>query len=601
MANTNSSFSLVDLDFATNKESLKQFLRSQTQFRDYDFDGSNLSVLLDLLAYNTYKNGFYYNMLISEAFLDSAQLRNSIVSHAKELNYTPRSKNSAKAQVQVTFTASGENAPYIINKGSPFTALVKNKSFTFTLPETITISSANTTYTFTSYIYEGIYLQDVYVVNDPSEFPKYKITNPNVDTRSINVMVYEDGNETGDTYTLKENLLDLTEDSKIYFLQAVDDGYYEVLFGDNFFGKKPKLGSTVVIQYRISSGTEANGAKTFSIDFDPTGNDELLTTPSMTVIESASDGLDQQDMESIRIYSPRYFATQQRAVASDDYSSLILGKFAGTIDDVIVYGGETIEPRKYGRVIIAIKPNIGRIAPDFIKEEIKTYMLKYVSLPTRIELTDPSYFYLSITTTIQYDTASTTKTANEIKGIVMNAIQTFSTENLESFDSDFRFSRFVNFIDESDGSITSNDTSVKIVKRVTPTSNFYHTEEIRFNNQLHPGRIGYTGHPIISSSSFYYITNAGVEYPFSYLRDNGSGLLEIYTTINSEETILNDNIGTVDYTSGIVNISKLLVSEYGDYISVYAIPLKRDVIMNKNNILFIEQSDISMSAIGTLN
>lgn len=601
MANTSSSFSLLDLDFANNKESLKTFLRSQSQFKDYDFDGSNLSVLMDLLAYNTYKNSFYYNMLISEAFLDSAQLKDSIVSHAKELNYVPRSRNSSKAQVKVDFTATGENAPYIIPKGSPFTALVKNKAFTFTLPETLTVSSANSSYSFTSYIYEGIYLQDVYIVSDPGEFPKYRITNKNVDTRSITVMVYEDGSEDGTTFTLKETLLDLDYQTPIYFLQAVGAGYYEVLFGDNFFGKKPKLGSTVVISYRISSGSEANGCKNFSVDFDPTGSNELTNTPTLTVLQNSSDGLQEQDNESIRIYAPRYFATQQRAVSSDDYASLILGKFAGTINDVVVYGGETVEPRKYGRVIIAIKPNIGTIAPDFVKEEVKTYLLKYVSLPTRIELVNPVYFYLQVNTTIQYDVSSTTKTANEIKGVVANAIEAYSTANLERFDNDFRYSRFVNSIDESDPAITSNDTAVKLIKRITPTTNFYHTEEIKFNNQFHPGRLGYSGHPIVTSSPFYYITDDGVEYPFSYIRDNGAGKLEVFTNINNQEVILNSNLGEVDYTNGIVSVKKLLTSSYGDYISIYVIPLKRDVIINKNNILFIDASDVSISAIGTLN
>ena len=597
MANTNSNFSLLDLDFASNKESLKDFLRNQTQFRDYDFDGSNLNVLLELLAYNTYKNAFYYNMMIGEAFLDSAQLKDSVVSHAKELNYVPRSYNSSKAKISITFEATGENAPYIINKGSSFTALVKNKSFTFTLPETITVISANNTYTFDSYIYEGRYLQDVYIVSDSSEFPRYKITNKNVDTRSITVTVYEDGSEDGDNYSLKETLLDLNEESKIYFLQAVENGYYEILFGDNFFGKKPKLGSTVVISYRVASGPDANGCKTFSIDFDPTGNDELLSTPELTVLENSADGLNAQDIESIRIYAPRYFATQQRAVASDDYKSLILGKFAGTISDVVVYGGETIEPRKYGRVIIAIKPNVGRIAPDFVKDEIKTYLLKYVSLPTRIELVNPNYFYLKIVSTVQYDTTATTKTSTEIKGIVINAISEFSVDNLELFDSDFRYSRFVKKIDDSDPAITSNDTEVFMIKRLTPLPNYYATEEIKFNNSFKRD----SNQPVITSSSFYYINSDGVEYPYSYLRDNGSGGLEIYTNINNQEVILNSNIGEVDYTNGIVNISKLLVSSYGDYISIYASLNKKDVIINKNNIVFIEQSDVTITTIGTLN
>lgn len=598
MANTTSSFSLVDLDFNNNKENLKAFLRSQPQFKDYDFDGSNLNVLIELLAYNTYKMGFYYNMMVSEAFLDSAQTRNSIVSHAKELNYTPRSRNSSKAKISVSFEATGTSAPYTIPKGSPFTALVKNQSYTFTTPEAITVSSSNTTFSFETYIYEGIFLQDVYVVSDTSEFPRYKISNKNVDTRSISVVVYEDGSEVGDIYTQKDTLLDLDSNSKIFFLQAYGDGYYEILFGDNFLGKKPKIGSTITIDYRIASGPDANGSKQFSVDFDPTGTDEVTKTPTLTVLETASDGLNEQDSDSIKIYAPRYFASQQRAVASDDYSSLILGKFAGTISDIVVYGGETIEPRRYGVVIIAIKPNEGRIAPDFIKDEIKTFMLRYVSLPTRIELVDPEYFYLQITTTVQYDINVTNKTVNEIKGIVSNAIVDYSASALEKFDADFRFSKFVKEIDNSDVSIVSNDTSVRMIKKLIPTVNYYYSVDIDFNNELQDGR--YTNVPVISSSSFNYINENGVEYPFSYLRSTVNGLLEIYTTVNKLEVILNRNIGTVDYTTGIVKINKLLVSSYGSSLMIYATALKKDVIVNKQNILFIESTDLNISVIGQL-
>jgi hypothetical protein len=598
---TNNSFSLVELDFTENKESLKAFLQAQPQFRDYDFEGANINVLLDVLSYNTYKMGFYYNMLISEAFLDSAQLRNSVVSHAKELNYLPRSKKSSKAQVTVNFTATGESSPYIIPRGSPFTALVKNQSFTFTTPETITVTSSNGSYSFTTYIYEGIYLQDLYIVKETIEFPKYKIANKNVDMSSVIVTVYEDGNENGDNYRMVDSLLDLNRDSKVFFMQAVDDGYYEVLFGDDFFGKKPKLGSTVSLEYRIANGSVANGCRQFSVDFDPTDSDELLDTPTITVLQNSADGLEEQDTESVRVYAPRYFATQQRAVSSDDYSSLILSKYAGTIDDVIVYGGETVEPKKYGRVIIAIKPTSGIIAADFIKDEIKSYLLKYVSLPTRIELTNPEYFYIQVNSTIQYNTSATNKTANEIRGTVTTAIQEFSTSFLQKFDADFRYSKFVNYIDISDSSITSNDTSVKIIKRIAPKPNNYESVVISYNNQLHPGRLGYDGHPIITSSSFYYITDDGVEYPYCRIRDNGAGTLVVFTTINNETVILNSNLGAADYTNGILTINRLLVSEYGDYISIYAIPIKRDVIMKQNNILFIDSSDVDISVVGVIS
>lgn len=601
MATSNSSFSLVELDHATLKESFKTYLKGKPQFKDYDFEGSNISELLDVMAYNTYKNAFYYNMAISEAFLDSAQIRGSVVSHAKDLNYLPRSKRSSKAKVRVTFTATGESAPYIIEKGAPFTALVKNQSFTFTLPETTVVTSSNTTFEFETNIYEGIYLKDVYIVSDNSEFPKYRITNKNVDTSSLTVAVYEDGAEVADVYKATDTLLDLDSESKIFFIQAVDDGYYEVLFGDDFFGKKPKLGSTIVLDYRVANGPLANGAKTFSCDFDPTNNDELLGNIELEVLENSADGLDVQDTESIRIYAPRHFAAQQRAVASDDYASLILGKFTGTVDDVNVYGGETVEPKLYGRVILAIKPSNGTIAPNFIKDEITAYLREYVSLPTRVLISDPEYFYLQVISSVQYNTTATNKSASEIKGIVTNAIEEFSDSFLGKFDRDFRYSKFVNYIDESDGAITSNDTRVKMVKRLFPKPFTYNTFNLQYNNQFHPGRIGYDGHPIVVSSPFTFISEDGVYYTNSHLRDNGLGGIEVYTTINSQTVILNASVGEVNYTNGTITISKLNVAEYGDYISVYAIPLSKDVIMNKANILFIEASDVTISVTGTIS
>ncbi len=598
MANT--SINLVNIDFITLKNSLKNYLRNNPQFKDYDYEGSNMNVLLDILSYNTFKNAFYHNMVMSEAFLDSAQVRSSIVSHAKDLNYIPVSKRSAKANVTVTFEADGNSAPYIIPKGSPLSTLVKNSSFTFTIPETIVVSSANNTYTFTTDIYEGIYVKDSYTIVSDEEGIRYKLTNPNVDTNSITVVVYEDGSEIGENYKVTSTLLGLNNNSKVFFLQAVGSGYYEILFGDNIFGRRPKINSTIIIDYRITEGPAANGARLFSVDFDPTGNDELLFTPEAVTNDVAADGANEQSIESIRQNAPRFFATQQRAVSSDDYASLLLSQFSGTIDDVNVYGGETVEPKLYGRVIVAVKPVTGDIVPDFIKNEINNYLLEYVSLPTRVILTDPEYFHCEVTTTIQYDLNATVKSSSEIRGIVLNAIQEFSADNLEKFDRDFRYSRFVNYIDNSDPAITSNDTLVRIVKRLQPTANQFSSFEIKFNNRFHPQR-GTLLNPVVTSSAFTYIDENEVEYPLSYIQDNGQGTLVVYSNINNQFVVLNNNIGTVDHTNGIIYINKLLVSDFGTHLSIYVTPALKDLIMNQQNVLLIDAEDINISVIGKLD
>lgn len=603
MANT--SINLVDLDFVSLKNSFKTYLREQQQFKDYDFEGSNINVLLDLLSYNTFKNSFYLNMVLSEAFLDSAQLRNSVLSHAKELNYLPNSVRSAKATVQVSFEVENENlGPYTIQKGSPFTALVKNEAYTFTLPETITVSSSNTTFTFQSDIYEGIYVKDTYTFLDNVENQRFKISNRNVDTNSITVVVYEDNAEIGDVYTKTTTLLGLDETSKVFFIQPVGNGYFEILFGDNLFGRQPKINSTIVIDYRISAGSIANGAKSFSLDFDPTDVGAMSSYTISTVSNSAG-GADEQSIESIRRLAPRYFAAQQRAVSSDDYVSLVLSEFSQVIDDVSVFGGETIEPKLYGRVLVGLKPIGEDTAPDSVKAQVQTYLEKYASIPTRVVIVDPAIFYCDVTSTVQFDRTATSKTPAELQSTVKRAIDNFSNENLEMFNADFRYSKFVTAIDDSDIAITSNDTTVRLIKRLIPRINFQETYEIKFNNALHPGRVFPTlessiGSTVIQSTPFTFQNEEGNNFTQSYIIDDGQGVLKVYTYINDIFTILNSNVGTVNYSTGTVNVNKIRISDYTNHISLYATLRAKDIIVKQADLLIIDLQDVTVNVIEQL-
>lgn len=603
MANT--SINLVDLDFASLKNSFKTYLQEQPLFKDYDFEGSNINVLLDLLSYNTFKNAFYLNMVLSEAFLDSAQLRNSVLSHAKELNYLPNSVRSAKATINVTFEVEDENlGPYTIQKGSPFTALVKNEAYTFTIPQTITVSSSNTTFSFQTDIYEGLYVKDTYTFLEGVENQRFKITNRNVDTNSITVVVYEDNTEIGEVYTKTTTLLGLNETSQVFFIQPVGNGYFEILFGDNLFGRQPKINSTIVIDYRISAGSIANGAKSFSLDFDPT-EVGAMSTYTVTTVSNAAGGADEQSIESIRRLAPRYFASQQRAVAADDYTSLVLSEFSQVIDDVSVFGGETVEPKQYGRVLVALKPLGEDIAPDSVKTQVQNYLEKYASIPTRIQITDPVIFYCDVNTTVQFDRTSTSKTISELQSTIKRAIDDFSNENLEMFNSDFRYSKFVTAIDDSDISITSNDTTVRLIKRLSPRVNFQETYQINFNNPLHPGRLFPTteqsiGSTVIQSTPFTFQDESGNNYTQSYLIDDGEGTLIVYTYINDVFTVLNPTVGTVNYSTGQVNINKISVSDYTNYISVYATLRSKDIIVKLADLLIIDLQDVTVNVIERL-
>jgi len=252
-------------------------------------------------------------MAVSEAFLDSSQMEASVLSHAKELNYIPRSARSSRAKIVVNFQASGDNQPYTVEKGTSFTSIIKNESFIFTIPEALSVSSTNTTFSFETYVYEGVYLKDSYIVDTSIDTQRFILTNKNVDTDSLVVTVYEDGSDIGENYTMSSTLLDLNSTSKVYFLQASDLGNYEIIFGDDIIGKKPKNGARVVLDYRISNGSRADGSKEFSINFDPT-NGELLETPEIEVVENSIGGFERESLDSIKYYAPRHFQVQERAI-----------------------------------------------------------------------------------------------------------------------------------------------------------------------------------------------------------------------------------------------------------------------------------------------
>jgi hypothetical protein len=596
MANTSATY--VDLDFDTAKASLKQFLKGNAIFKDYDFEGSNLNILLDLLAFNTHKNAFYTNMALSEAFLDSAQTRSSIASHAKDLNYLPVSFRSSKARVSTTFTASGLSQPYIIEKGSSFSTIVKSQTYTFSIPETVTVGSSNTTFTFETDIYEGYYVKDTYIYLETEDVQTFKITNRTVDTSSLTVAVYEDDSVVPTIFKRADTLLGLTDQSEVFFLQPTGNGYYEIVFGDNIFGRKPKAYSQLVLDYRISAGSASNGAKSFAINFDPTGSGELTSISSVTTIDIAANGGENQTVDSIKLYAPRYFASQQRAVANDDYSSLVLSNFSTTISDCAIYGGETLEPKQYGRVVIALKPVTGSIAPDIVKQQVEEYLLKYVSLPTRVIISDPENFYCKINSTVQYDTALATKTQSEIENAVLNTILQYSSDNLEKFNGDFRYSKFVKQIDDADGSITSNDTNVWMIKKLQPATFTFNTFEIEFGNTPHEFL---ANRPVLTTSAFTYVdpNDESTEYALSYIENDTTGKLSVYTYINNVKTVLNSNIGTLDSSTGKAVINKMMVGFYGTSLNVYLELSAKDVVINKSSILTIDLEDIDVSAIGT--
>lgn len=591
----NNSANLTSLDFDTLKSNLKTYLSTQSVFKDYNFEGSNMNVLLDVLAYNTYLNSFYLNMVASEMFLDSAQKLDTVVSHAKELNYTPRSARSSVANVDITLSANGITTPLIIPRGTIFSGTNANGTYNFVTRTRTTHSSPNTVYEITDLqIYEGLYVNNSFIVNSSDETQRFVLNNQNIDTDSLIVTVYEDNFASNGVYTKADTLFGLDNHSNVYFIQACENNQYEILFGDGFLGYRPKNESLIVAEYMVNNGKDAEGVSTFSMDTDlGNSNGGQVTVDTITTVSNSSSGSNIEEIESIRFYAPRYFATQQRAVASDDYKSLVLSKFGGTLADVNVYGGETLETKLYGRVVVCLKSSSGSVVPDYIKKQVSNYLLDYISVPTRVVIRDPDQFYLKVDTTVTYDKTSTTILSNDIKNYVLDAIDTYNTDNLGTFNDDFRYSKFIAAIDDAYSSITSNQTDIQLIKRISPKANYPTTYNINFGNEAY-NQTYYTD-AVINSSYFTYVDEEGTNYVLCRLKDDNEGNIIVYTYINNIYTVLNSSLGTVNYTTGTVVLTRLNVSDYSNYISIYFKPMNKDILVENSMIVEVDLNDVSIT------
>lgn len=590
----NNSVNLTSLDFDVLKDTFKTYLQTQSIFKDYDFSGSNMNVLLDILSHNSHLNAFYLNMVASEMFLDSAQKLDTVVSHAKELNYTPRSSTSAVANISFTAVTNGISLPFTIPEGTLFSGTNSNGTFNFTTRTETTYTSPNNVYSVDNLqIYEGLYVNNSFVMDRTNETLRFVLTNENIDLNSLSVIVYENNLQDEGQYIRAETLFGLTNSSNVFFVQACENGRYEILFGDGFLGYRPTNESLIVAKYMVTSGADADGISEFSISSDLSAdNSGSVIVTNLETVTNSRGGANSESIESIRFYAPRYFATQQRAVASDDYSSLILSKFGGTISDVNVYGGEQLEPKQYGRVVICLKSNSGEIVPNFIKSEIKNYMLDYVSLPTRVIITDPDIYYIKIDSEVQYNKSITTKLPNSIINLIRESIVSYNTENLGAFEEDFRYSKFTTVIDNSDESITSNNTEVSIIKRLTPKANTPTSYNIEFGNV--PYYDSSDTDPSLTSSYFTYVDSDGVHHTLCQLKDI-QGTIVIFKYINGIYTEINSNIGTLNYETGTVNLVRLHVSDYSNYISLYLKLSEKDIVANKSRILSIDLNDCTIS------
>lgn len=592
MANTN--IELVGLDFASLKSNLKTFLKNNTQFKDLDYEGSNINVLLDVLAYNTYLNAFYTNMVASEMFLDTAQLRDSIVSHAKELNYVPRSFSSSRASVTVAITPTSSVPSISVPIYTSFTARVGSNSYTFSTAEAHVISQSNNgVYSLTTDIFEGNIITDSFVVNSGTTRQRYVLSSSTIDVSSIAVTVYEDSGQTTHTYTRATKLLGVTDQSKVFFVQAAENQQYEIVFGDDVFGRKPKDGATVVAKYRACSGELPNGAAVFVSD----GLIDSHANISITTLQTATGGAVAESNESVRFNAPRAFQAQDRAVTSSDYETLLSANFTD-IQAISVYGGEELTPPQYGRVFISVDLENMDGAPEGRKRVFYDFIKDKTPLTIEPVFIDPEFMYLKINSTVYYDVNTTTKTTADIQSNVRAAISTYQTNNLDNFKTTMYYSVLSRSIDNADQSIVGNDTEVLLAARINPPLNSSQAFTINTRNRLAQE----TGVKLTTDEAHYghTITSSPVTYQgvSAIIVDDTLGKLYIAALQNNTIELLTQ-IGTVDYETGLVTVSSLNISDYlGSYLEFRFRTETKNILCVQNTILTIDDVDVTVNVVG---
>lgn len=586
------------LDFDTIKTNLKNFLKSQDQFKDYNFEGSSLSILLDVLAYNTSYNAFYLNMLSSEMFLDTASMKESILSRAKHLGYVPRGVHSLRAKIDITVDGSSIANPQpriYIGKDTEFATTIDNRRYTF-VPEKSVYMEMNSAkrYSYTGLeLIQGTRLKHQYVVdlNAPVK-QKFVIPNSLVDLSTLVVTVKKSAtNAVEEVFTQAKDINLLSPELPVYFLQPYGDGLYEVVFGDNILGKGVETGNIINLEYVVSSGDGAIGARSFvsstTLSSFSFGNTRIVCTqPATNYVAPESDA-------QIKLVAPRAYAAQNRAVTKLDYET-ILKKDIPTIEHLRVWGGEENDPPVYGKVFCSIKPISGfELNTDDKKRLIDNYIKPRSILSLDIELVEPEYVYLAISSTINFFADKTNKQDNDLKKIAIDGIKQFRDTNLLGFDADFRHSKLVRTIDSLDSAIESNTTNVKIKYRLIPPYFTYFNKTITLNNPIDTGDAK-NNNSSINSTEFIY-KGSSVK-----LADDGLGKLYLYYVLNNTRVVVNNSVGTVDYANGKIYLENLYVDRIPRdqiYIDIFVQPKNSDVISLRNQILRLNEEDISVSTV----
>jgi len=594
MASNKLEISAVDFDQI--KANLKTFLQNQVEFQDYNFEGSGFSILLDLLAYNTHYLAYNANVVANEMYLDSADLRNSIVSLAKMLGYTPTSPRAPIANIDILINnASGTSIT--MDKGTVFNTSVNGISYQFITNADATISPSNGVYRFSNInVYEGSSVTYKYTVDSSDPDQRFVINSARADTSTLKVKVQNSiSDSTTATYNLATGYTGLDNTSKVYFIQEVEDNKFEVYFGDGVIGKSLDDGNIVILEYIVTNKTEANGASTFTLSGSVGGfSDVTITTNS-----SAQGGSDGQSKESIRFNAPLQYARQDRAVTTSDYETLVQELYPNA-QSVSAWGGEDDETPVYGVVKIAIKAASGSTLTNATKESIVTQLQKYNVASVRPVIVDPETTSIILTSNVKYDERATTKTADTLKSEITTAITNYNTSTLQKFDSIFRHSKVTGLIDDTDTSILSNVTSLKIRKTFTPTLSASTRYDIYFRNGIYNPHAGHkSGTGGVITTSGFKVPNDNNVY---YLDDDGNGNIRRYYFVGSVRTYVNNTQGTVNYATGQITINSLTVASVENIrgasstvIEVTVEPASYDIVPVRDQILEIDTANSTIT------
>ncbi len=591
--NSKGRIEITDLDFDTVKDNFKSFLSQQTEFTDYNFEGSGMSVLMDLLAYNTHYLAFHANMLANEMFIDTALTRASAVSHAKSLGYLPSSAKASTAIVDITVTGvPTSQASLVMAAGTIFTTSVNDTSYQFVTIGDHTASSTTGTFVFSEIsIYEGTRVRYTYTVNSSNLEQQFVIPSAAVDTSTVVVSVQASSSDiTTEVYTLNTDYATLDSTSLKYFLQEIEEGRYEVYFGDGVIGKKPIDGNIVILDYVVTNGSTADEASAFT----PSSTVGGYSNVTALVTANASGGGDAESVDSIKFNAPLKYAAQGRAVTPDDYKAIVPSVYSN-IKSIQCWGGEDNDPPIYGRVYIAINPNSGTTLTTTTKNSIINSLKNYNVASIVPVIVDPEILYLVLGVTVKYNSTLTEKTKSDIKALIETTVSSFNTNNLQKFDSVFRHSKFLKDVDDTDSSILSSTSTMKLKRIITPTLSAVTKYTISYNNAAYHPTLAWA-QTVLESTGFYLSGNINEQF----IDDDGSGNVRTFYLLGgTTKTVTNATAGTINYTTGEVVLTSFNITSTTNTNSTVDVTIKpdsNDVVPVRNQVVEIDIVNSTVTA-----